>query len=842
MFLYSGSTMLWAVAPSVVLSGFLFVLGFLCSGIPALRVLHSPPFNCSQKGLTCEVKNSSCLDDSWIRPYTFTPSAPSSLKVDINFTRDEEGHLVPVLVVEWTVGTDASVLVQQGAELSVLQVSSNIQICVQFDFVNNLNSQHNPDGGPWSFMFDRFVVEPGKTYDVTVHHLPKLGTTHDPNQKSMLCAVPDCRNQTMKQMKSCMLQGSHWEPNITAEVREKNMMIGFNAENSSSAFRIYVTSFKFNRTCRQYYQEVEKPWSFPRTNVMIPLEDNREACCFYEIQIQAFFETCENDCIRHLVSLPCPTLSTTEPSPVFTQPLHWYIPVACVLLVIFATGIIFKLVCHKPPETSKITPTSPPDPSLTIQRVWIVYSADHPLYVKVVLKFAELLQATCGTEVTLDLLQESEIAKVGVAAWVNRQKQEMEEKSSKIIILCSHGTRAKWQAMMGEDKARVCLKQDCRHPAGDLCTPAFNLIMPDFGKPANFGKYIIAYFNAVSSENDIPEPFKVTTNYQLMKEFEQVFFRIHNIEQHHPGWVYSVENIKYYTRNSSGQSLEEALCRFQNWQKVYSDWFEKECLLSKDLVEEEEEPLDSLIELQQYKGGIQKQQPVFQKPNVNKCFKVDLSCQENEEKVGKVEPLLHPVGHHGNSSLQTVISNGQDSTVQVLTPLPHLLGKNMVQRLQPYEDSMEETPLLSNMPSVRNELISGDVEYPSLLSDTDNTCTSVPLTDELSDDVKRQLERLMFHQLYQSIMPSELSPIQNDENQLNAQCKAFEDQRQSVQSDQGYSSRMSPVSTEGPMEGEGENEASDEQISPETLESLKSIQRRCLMQTFDLSSFYEEEY
>lgn len=40
----------------------------------------------------------------------------------------------------------ASIQYLRGAELAVLQVSSNRQICVQFDFQNNLPLQVRPDG------------------------------------------------------------------------------------------------------------------------------------------------------------------------------------------------------------------------------------------------------------------------------------------------------------------------------------------------------------------------------------------------------------------------------------------------------------------------------------------------------------------------------------------------------------------------------------------------------------------------------------------------------------------------------------------------------------------------
>lgn len=53
---------------------------------------------------------------------------------------------------------------------------------------------------------------------------------------------------------------------------------------------------------------------------------------------------------------------------------------------------------------------------------------------EVVLKFAQFLITACGTEVALDLLEEQVISEVGVMTWVSRQKQEMVESNSKIII------------------------------------------------------------------------------------------------------------------------------------------------------------------------------------------------------------------------------------------------------------------------------------------------------------------------------------------------------------------------------------------------------------------------
>lgn len=136
-------------------------------------------------------------------------------------------------------------------------------------------------------------------------------------------------------------------------------------------------------------------------------------------------------------------------------------------------------------------------PPLKPRKVWIVYSADHPLYVEVVLKFAQFLITACGTEVALDLLEEQVISEVGVMTWVSRQKQEMVESNSKIIILCSRGTQAKWKAILGWDEPAVQLRCDHWKPAGDLFTAAMNMILPDFKRPACFGTYIVCYFSGI---------------------------------------------------------------------------------------------------------------------------------------------------------------------------------------------------------------------------------------------------------------------------------------------------------------------------------------------------------
>lgn len=72
-----------------------------------------------------------------------------------------------------------------------------------------------------------------------------------------------------------------------------------------------------------------------------------------------------------------------------------------------------------------------------------------------------------------------------------------------------------------------------------------------------------------------------------------------------------------------------------------------------------------------------------------------------------------------------------------------------------------------------------------------------------------------------------------------------EEQRQSVQSDQGYISRSSPQPPDGPVEMEEEEEEDQdlrktgEQLSPEDLQTLRSLQQQLFFQELQKNSGWD---
>ncbi|NXN96616.1 I17RA protein, partial [Rhinopomastus cyanomelas] len=776
----------------------------------------------------------------------WTPSAPSSLHVSSDVFRQMDGNQLPVLRIEWTVATDASIQYLQGAELAVMQVNSNQEICAQYDFKNNLPLQVRPDGGRWNFTFDRFEVEPGQTYQVTVYHLPKLGVHGDYNCKSKAFTVPDCSDTLMKTTVPCIKTGSLWEPRIQGKsLDDAALLVSFNPWMEPARYQIHVTSFLNEKKCKTITHDFTEGGLQQQVNVTIKIEKNTRVCCSYEIQIQPFFENCGTDCLRHSAFIPC----SPAPTDTFIW-LYWCITGICVLLV---GSVIAGVICmtrkragHRSDKCNlgDLQTAAPytdlPLPPLKPRKVWIVYSADHLLYVDVVLKFAEFLMTVCGTAVALDLLEDHQISELGPLPWLTRQKKEMEDLSSKIIILCSRGTQAKWQAMLGCEP--VCLKQDQQKPVGDLFTPALNLILPDFKKPACFGMYIVCYFEGISSERDIPDLFNVTSRYQLMDKFEDIYFRIQDLEKFEPGRIHRIQEItaENYIDTPSGKKLKEAVQKFKNWQVEHPDWFESETICLDNEEELQSLNRDSQVDSSLSEpGGIVKHQLQLQEPDPQCCYVVDLHMRESENTGCKLQPHLNPCGDP--TSRTVVLPTDEAPLVRVVEPVYSVEGRNILSNhVLSNEDCMEGVPLLGTNFPVRNDVI---LNNDSQVSAVDDQSPAI-----LSGELRHHLNGLMCYSLcQQSLIPSE-PPLHQEEADKQRQLvfdDQRKDQRQSVQSDQGYISRCSPLPPDDLMEEEEEEVEKEElqdkqevfhELSPEVLNSLKSLQQQLFFQDIQRSS------
>nr|KAF6373912.1 interleukin 17 receptor A [Pipistrellus kuhlii] len=808
--------------PPLGLGLLLLVLYELAPCRASLRLLDHPAPICSQQGLNCTVKNSTCLDDSWIQPQKLTPSSPKDVQVQLHFAQTQHGDSIPVIHIEWTLQTDASILYLEGAELSVLQLNTNERLCVKFEFLSKL--QHHDKR--WRFTFSHFVVEPGQEYEVTIHHLPKPIPDGDPNHQSRNFPVPDCEDPEMKMTRPCVSSGSLWDPNISVETLEAyRLRVSFTLWDESTHYQILLNSFPRtdHQRCFKHILDIPAPTREDfrqRSNVTLTIP-NFNWCCHHQVQIQPFFSSCLNDCRRHSVNVSCPKIPGD--------------PIA---------GSHHEKHGNDTRDTDVLPTTGLMPPPLKPRKVWIVYSADHPLFVDVVLKFAQFLLTVCATEVTLDLLEEQIISEMGVMTWVGRQKQEMVESNSKIIILCSRGTRAKWQAILGWEEPAVQLRCDHQKLAGDLFTAAMNMILPDFKKPACFGTYIICYFSDISSENDIPDLFNITSRYPLMDRFEEVYFRIQDLEMYEPGRMHRIGELtgENYLQSPSGWQLKEAVERFREWQAQYPDWFEHENLCSADgqdtLSLNEEVSAEWLLPPGR---GIVKQEPLVQEPAAEGHLVVALLITEEGRGVARLQPKLQPQGQLVAQTLHTmVLPLKAVPPTQDVVPAPPAIRSSTASQLAIVEGD-EACPLLERWNPQQNSVLflPKESEDPPLCS------TPMASPDHLSEDERGQLEGLILSLSQQSLSCQTSEGWERPVVVLKDPYIPYgEGQRESVQSDQGYISRSSPQPPDGLVEMEEEETKqnlgmSAKQLSHEALESLRSLQQQLLFQELQNNSGWD---
>ncbi|KAL4640670.1 interleukin-17 receptor A-like [Arapaima gigas] len=486
----------------------------------SLRLLEHPTLNCSQEALRCSVVLDNCSSERL--PNQHTPNSPF-VHGEPGVRRDAGGHLVPVLLLRWTARTDGSISALNGVEFRIQEVGSNRSICLQYIFHDKIQSMMNPQRKRWSSVMDRAVVLPGHTYHYRVSNLPKPQTGNNMVEETI--AIPDCRDSMMQDTKVCAENGSLWKPiiswNISAYANRHIISVSFTTGELSEKYLVSVQ-------CEGVLCSKDV-WKGNSSHVSVDFSvgPHPELCC-ESVSIQPFFPLCSGNCAPQGEQLqqchkdPSPPADVSVSHPLISATLGLFLACSFLALSLYKN----KLKGGRPEEkysqecaiscSSERLKHVQHSQATSQKKVLIIYSLDHTLYKDIVLKLTAFLQAKCGTEVVLDLLDTAWLGTVGRMQWLDWQKQQIEKSSDKILILCSRGVQAKWRAMCGG--RRVMLKEDVRSPMGDMLTPAFSLIVPDLLHPVAFGKYIVAYFDDVSAEEDVPPPFNITIKTGFVEE------------------------------------------------------------------------------------------------------------------------------------------------------------------------------------------------------------------------------------------------------------------------------------------------------------------------------------
>ncbi|KAM9376822.1 interleukin-17 receptor A [Pholidichthys leucotaenia] len=539
----------------------------------SLRLLNR---NCNQPGLdNCKIYN--CTDKPTVMPKE-APAPPGWSQVEVQ--KDKYGH-GPVLNVTWQIQVDSSILrALIGTQINIIDQSSNQSLCVQLSY--SLRSVQNPNKTKWTFSLDEVVVDFWHIYTVFIFNLPERNKGDYMIRKDV--TIPGCDSKTLQKVQMCLENGSLWDPvpNIVDVMfvdRKPKMLlvVGFETSQYSEKYQVSIQN-----SVLHYSKNVSKEYT-TWLNITFELDLLQFSQCEMTLMVQPFFIRCKNDCWS-----PKKTINPCQ-----TYPRQYLVIKATIGLLVIG-GFLALLLCRtsrKDPMNISSTgareqPEIPVQEVQERKRVLIIYSLDHPLYKNVVLKFCAFLATKCGTNVVLDLLDSTRLGVLGSIQWLDWHKEQIENSSNKILILCSQGVQAKWRAMCGGKP--VFLREDARSIIGDMLTPSLSLMVPHFIRSTSFKKYIVAYFDGVCSEDDIPSPFKIMVRYKLMKQFEEVFFRIQDIEKHVPGRMKHVDGLSEdkYHLCPTGKALHDAIEALRAYQMEHPCWFEEELLKSSEMEDE----------------------------------------------------------------------------------------------------------------------------------------------------------------------------------------------------------------------------------------------------------------
>lgn len=398
-------------------------------------------------------------------------------------------------------------------------------------------------------------------------------------------------------------------------------------------------------------------------------------------------------------------------------------------------------------------------------KVLVIYSQDHPLYTEVVLKLCAFLQAKCGAEVLLDLLDSASVGMVGPLRWLELQLQKLRGPCDKILVLCSRGVQAKWRAVCGQ--GRVTLRQDVLSPTAEIVTPFLNLLLPDMHQAGMLGKYVIAYFDEVTGDEDVPSVFDIAVKYKLMKHFEELYFRILDIEKYQPHRVNHIEGIgcDEYFRCASGGALRDAIQSFKVFQFEHPDWFEDECVEGEeDIALEAQVPLSQ----PQTRPVLECLPLVRDGPPVFAC---EVEVKESVRSVHVCSPELNP----------------QPPRPSVVEQTP-LIRTGGAQQLQP-----------AHQPFTHH--------HQKKICFNGDSFRQLPVEDEEDEDCPLPVKQLLGGRGFQSSSMdsswSEGLPASGDSMEMEEEEDLERKKIQSNRSDQGYMSKMSsqqePASTESSL-------------------------------------------
>ena len=186
-------------------------------------------------------------------------------------------------------------------------------------------------------------------------------------------------------------------------------------------------------------------------------------------------------------------------------------------------------------------------------KLFIIFNADHQKHLNVVKNFALFLQGDLGFEVSCEIFQTLEYSQDPVT-WMDKSFND----ADKVLVIWSRNAVSRWMHYNKEESGYQ-----------DLFTPVLKHIHKDLFRHRNREKYYFGFFDYFAKEN-IPHEFINETNFRLMDQFEDLYYRLKSIEPYVPGGEIREEKVmkEHYSsfeHNLYGHNLHLAIAEMNQF-------------------------------------------------------------------------------------------------------------------------------------------------------------------------------------------------------------------------------------------------------------------------------------
>ena len=191
-------------------------------------------------------------------------------------------------------------------------------------------------------------------------------------------------------------------------------------------------------------------------------------------------------------------------------------------------------------------------------KLFLIFVSDHQIHLNVLKHFASFLQGDLNFEVSCEIFQTLEYSQDPVV-WMDKCLND----ADKVLVIWSHNAVSRWKQYNKKESVYQ-----------DLFTPVLKHIYKDLFRRLNREKYYFGFFDCFPKEN-IPREFINETNFRLMDEFEDLYYRLKSIEPYVPGGEIKEERVMYDHYNSSqyGNELHKAIQEINLLAQSNPDWY-----------------------------------------------------------------------------------------------------------------------------------------------------------------------------------------------------------------------------------------------------------------------------